>query len=170
MIDSEVVAVQGAGDDVRILPFQALSTRARTRVEDAGAHVRVMLVPFDLMYLDGASLLQLPFRERRRLLQSRFVPARGELEFPEARDTNSLDSVSEFFPRAAAIGEGIMVKALDADSQYEPNRRVDRWLKVKKVGSALRLSLAPLAFPSLRAGNSRRLARLAGLRGRPRRG
>ena len=69
--DAEIGAIDPAG---ALLSFQTLSNRARKDVQIDAVSVRVCVFAFDLMYLNGESLLAKPFRERRTLLKTRFPP------------------------------------------------------------------------------------------------
>ena len=74
ILDGEVVAY----DRIKnvLLPFQQLSTRSRKDVAIEDIRVQVVYVAFDLIYLNGVSLLRTPLRERRRLLREHFQEVR----------------------------------------------------------------------------------------------
>jgi len=80
---------------------------------------------FDLLYLDGLSLLAVPLDERKRLLRS--VLREG----PHVRYATHVDGSGVAFLAAASERglEGIMAK--ERHSRYEPGRRVGTWLKLK---------------------------------------
>jgi DNA ligase-1 len=130
VMDAEVVAYNR--DTGRLLPFQVLSTRKKK--EDGTPEVLVIVQGFDLMFLNGKSLMDTPFRERRALLKKHFPPVEGKfqhaksLDFVEDGDTIELEK----FLDASVKGqcEGLMVKTMD--DIYEPSRRSLNWLKLKK--------------------------------------
>lgn len=132
VLDAEVVAYNPQTD--KLVPFQILSTRKKTEESAATAKVQVIVQAFDLMYLNGKSLLTMRLEERRALLKQHFVPVEGKfqyakaLDFVEDGDTTALEQ----FLEAAVKGqcEGLMVKTLD--DVYEPSRRSLNWLKLKK--------------------------------------
>ncbi|KAI8376118.1 ATP-dependent DNA ligase [Radiomyces spectabilis] len=160
IMDGEIVAMNSEGE---IQPFQTLSNRARKNVTLDTIVVPVCVLAFDLMYLNNESLLQLSFRERRTLLKERFVRVKHRFDFVKSMDatgiTTDQDKVQAFFKASIGSGgEGIMVKLLDHPpkslepsarakgllSTYEPDKRVESWLKVKKdyvegVGDSLDL-------------------------------
>ncbi|GAA6055970.1 hypothetical protein JCM3770_000754 [Rhodotorula araucariae] len=118
VIDCEVVAIDPKSGAFKT--FQELSYRSKKDVELGDIKVRVGIYCFDLMYLDGASLLSTPFRARRAALRARFPPlapidpryAKWEL-IPASMDT-SREGVRAFFAEALGMkAEGIMVKLLD---------------------------------------------------------
>ena len=80
---------------------------------------------FDLLHLDGRSLLDEPLEERRRLLAGVLRPD------PRVRLSEHIEGDGiAFFEAARARGlEGIMAK--DRRSPYVPGKRTDRWQKVK---------------------------------------
>ena len=81
---------------------------------------------FDLLYLDGASLMDEPLARRAAALAAA-VP--GALLVPRLV-TADPGAARRFLDDALARGhEGIMAKALDAP--YEAGRRGRRWLKLK---------------------------------------
>lgn len=142
-MDAEVVAWDKA--EHKILPFQVLSTRKRKDVTEESIKVVVCLFAFDLIYYNGQSLLERPFRERRDLLLKGFQPTEGSFQFARHSDLQTTEEIQEFLEEAINSGcEGLMVKTLEAESTYEPSRRSRKWLKVKKdylegVGDSLDL-------------------------------
>ncbi|KAK9474025.1 uncharacterized protein V1510DRAFT_413399 [Dipodascopsis tothii] len=132
ILDSEAVAWDR--QERRLLPFQVLSTRKRKDVQEGDIKVRVCVFGFDLLYLNGESLLQRPLAERRRLLRESFDEVDGEFTFAKHMDGQSVDEIQEFLDQSVKDAcEGLMVKALaDDESLYEPSKRSRNWLKLKK--------------------------------------
>ncbi|KAI8080089.1 ATP-dependent DNA ligase [Halteromyces radiatus] len=117
-----------------ILPFQILSTRKRKDVKEEEITVRVAIYGFDCLYLNGKSLLQEPFVERRRLLHSSFIETKNEFYFATHMDSNDIADIQTFLDVSIENNcEGLMVKSYDGDhATYEPSKRSRNWLKVKK--------------------------------------
>lgn len=114
IMEGEVVAVDQQTGDLKT--FQTLANRARKDVGIGSVTIDVCLFSFDLMYLNGQPLLDRPFRERRDMLRSLFLPVPNRFTFVQSMDATSQDSdtVLSFFQSAvAAKCEGIMVKILD---------------------------------------------------------
>ena len=88
----------------------------------------VTYVIFDLLYLDGVSLLEQPYGDRRRLLE--------QLELDGDSWQTPAYSVGRARELLAASAErrleGIVLKRLD--STYAPGKRSGAWLKVKNLG------------------------------------
>jgi len=134
VLDTEVVAFNR--ETKQFVPFQVLSTRKRTEENAESAKVQVIVQAFDLMYLNGESLLDRPLAERRELLHKNFAPVDGKFQFATALDhtENGDTALIEEFLENAVKGqcEGLMVKTLDVNAAYEPSRRSLNWLKLKK--------------------------------------
>jgi DNA ligase D-like protein (predicted ligase) len=79
---------------------------------------------FDLLYLDGKSLLARPLIERKRQLQTLLSNASDRLHYSD----HHVGQGSEFFELAGKLGvEGIVSKRVEGP--YEPGRRT--WMKTK---------------------------------------
>jgi len=114
ILEGEVVAIDRDSGDLK--GFQTLTNRARKDVQIASVTIDVCLFSFDLMYLNGESLLDRSFRERRELLRSMFIEIPRKFTWVKSIDATSAESetVLEFFKSAIDIKcEGIMVKVLD---------------------------------------------------------
>ena len=93
--------------------------------------MQVCVYAFDLLYLNGKSLVREPLSRRRELLRSNFKEVEGEFLLATSKDFTSLEDVSEFLDEAVKDStEGLMVKALD--ETYEISKRSHNWLKLKK--------------------------------------
>ncbi|KAF9427908.1 hypothetical protein BGZ94_003881 [Podila epigama] len=117
-----------------ILPFQVLSTRKRKDVKEEDIKVQVCIFAFDLLYLNGESLLRESLHRRRELLLEHFVEVDGEFSFAKSMNSTQIEDIQTFLDQSVADNcEGLMVKTLDgADASYEPSKRSRNWLKVKK--------------------------------------
>jgi DNA ligase-1 len=127
LFDGEVLAHR----DGRVLRFFELQRRlGRKQVKsELRQEVPVVLVVFDLLWLDGRTLLDEPLTVRRKLLEGLglehpFLLARLE----EATGPDHLDRI--FAETRERGNEGLMVK--DPLSPYTPGRRGLAWLKLKR--------------------------------------
>jgi DNA ligase-1 len=127
LFDGELLAHR----DGRVLRFFELQRRlGRKKVDsELRREVPVVLVVFDLLWLDGRTLLDEPLTTRRKLLEGLglghpFLLARLE----EATDPDHLDRI--FAETRERGNEGLMLK--DPLSPYTPGRRGRAWLKLKR--------------------------------------
>ena len=120
VVDGEVIALDDRGEP----DFAILHARINGRGAATLTNPFVYEV-FDLLHLDGRSLIDEPLEERRRRLAEvlRADPRVRLSEHIEADGT-------AFFEAARTRGlEGIMAK--DRRSPYLPGKRSDRWQKIK---------------------------------------
>ncbi|KAL8136494.1 hypothetical protein V2J09_002495 [Rumex salicifolius] len=131
VMDCEVVAIERGKN--KILPFQTLSTRARKNVVLSEIKVEVCIFAFDLLYLNGKSLLQDQLDVRRKLLYESFVEEPGYFQFATAITSSDLEEIQKFL-EASVDGscEGLIIKTLNTEATYEPSKRSNNWLKLKK--------------------------------------
>jgi bifunctional non-homologous end joining protein LigD len=127
VLDGEVVAFDGDGRP----SFQRLQGRMHLTSEHAVRRLSqsdpVHYMIFDLLWLDGHSLLDLPYSERReRLSDLGLAGPTWQTPAGHVGDGAALLEAS----RAQGL-EGIIAKRLD--SQYTPGRRTHSWVKVKNV-------------------------------------
>ncbi len=116
VLDGEIVVL----DDDGVSRFELLQTRSENRRE---AH----LMLFDLLHLDGRSLVRRPWEERRRELEGLFDGTDGHLI--HVPDTLGDDARLAFDISADVGAEGIVGKS--RDSVYQPARRARTWLKLR---------------------------------------
>jgi DNA ligase-1 len=129
ILDGEVIALRANGTP---LPFQTTMSRFGKRLDVDRARGEVPLTPFffDLLYLDGGSLVDEPARQRMTALLT-VVPE--SMMVPRTL-TASPDEAQRFLQGALERGhEGIMAKALDAP--YQAGHRGRRWLKIKPANT-----------------------------------
>ncbi len=103
---------------------------------------------FDILYLDGASLLDQPYSARSKLVPEAYRPPRII--------TGDAQAAQTFFEAAIAAGqEGLVAKGLE--SKYEAGRRGGAWFKIKNANT---LDLVVLAAEW---GHGRRHGKLSNL-------
>ncbi|KAF3770349.1 hypothetical protein M406DRAFT_59377 [Cryphonectria parasitica EP155] len=144
VLDCETVAWDTL--EKKVLPFQNLMTRKKKDVKIEDVKVKVCVFAFDLLYLNGKAIVEKSLAERRELLHEAFVPVEGEFAFATHTNGQELDDIQTFLDESVkASCEGLMVKMLEgSESAYEPSRRSQNWLKIKKdylsgVGDSLDL-------------------------------
>jgi bifunctional non-homologous end joining protein LigD len=119
VIDGEVVAL----DDEGRSSFQLLQAR-----EMEGRKSPVYFYAFDLLQLDGKSLLSLPLEARKNVLEKLCADAGDPVRYSGAIGGDAERLLKEVDQRGL---EGIIGK--QRDSVYEPGRRSGAWIKLKCV-------------------------------------
>jgi ATP-dependent DNA ligase I len=151
ILDGEAIALRRDGAP---LPFQVTMRRFGRKLDVARMRAELPLASFffDILYADGASLVDQPYVQRFAALAGA-VPA--ERRVPRIVTTDA-GQAAAFFERAIAAGqEGLMAKALDA--RYDAGARGAAWLKLKPAHT---LDLVVLAAEW---GHGRRHGRLSNL-------
>lgn len=152
VIDAEIVGVEGQGGESRLLPFQDLSTRRKKK--DDGHGIRVKVFAFDIMFLNGDSLVNEQHYKRTSILHELFAET-NDFSFVSSQKLEDYDesNLKTFLSEAIENGaEGLMIKLLGktskldsnkknsineelfegTDSFYEAGTRSHSWLKVKR--------------------------------------
>eukprot|EP00755_Sulcionema_specki_P026547 Sspe_Gene.16101::Locus_5663_Transcript_1_1_Confidence_1.000_Length_1758::g.16101::m.16101/K10747/LIG1; DNA ligase 1 len=110
ILDSEVVAFE----DGKIKPFQVLQHRGRKNIELKNVTIPVCLFAFDLLYLNGRSLIHESLEERRKLLYDSFTPNTTTFQFAKAKNCTEVEEMEAFLQDSIAGScEGLIVKTLD---------------------------------------------------------
>jgi ATP-dependent DNA ligase len=128
VVDGEVVVVSERG-----LDFDQLGQRihpAKSRVDRLAAETPASFVGFDLVALDDRDLRELPFADRRRLLEGAMAGATAPLHLcPTTRDR---DVAADWFARFEGAGfDGVMAKP--AAGTYVSDKRVQWKVKHKRT-------------------------------------
>src|SRR5438128_2191825 len=131
IIDGEIIAFQ----EGRRLTFFDLQRRLgrKSDGEDLFARVTadvpVAFVVFDLLWLNGQSLLTTPLRERRKHLNRVRLPS--QFQIASVISAHSAAEIEQSFQQARRrSNEGLMIK--DPESFYLPGTRGMFWFKLKK--------------------------------------
>ena len=120
VLDGEVVAVDEEGRS----SFQLLQAREMERRKSP-----IYFYAFDLLQLDGKSLVSVPLEARKNVLEKLCASARDlQIRYSGTIDGDAKQLLSEVRRRGL---EGIIGKL--RDSVYEPGRRSGAWIKLKCV-------------------------------------
>ena len=130
ILDCEMVAYDKKND--KILPFQQLTTRSRKNVDLATITIHVCMFCFDILLLNDEILINKTLRERRKYLYSTFTESQY-IQFAKHLDSGDAQEMENFMTESVSSGcEGLIVKAIDKNSEYMPGQRNFNWLKLKK--------------------------------------
>ncbi len=121
VLDGEVVALDEEGRP----DFGLLQARRAGRRAGKGGGSLAYVV-FDVLYLDGRSLLDVQLEERKQILRS-VLRTEGPIQYAG----HVVEDGVAFYRAVSERGlEGVMAKL--RRSRYEPGRRSTAWLKVKR--------------------------------------
>ncbi|OBF20519.1 ATP-dependent DNA ligase [Mycobacterium kubicae] len=112
VLDGEVVALDESG----VPNFHQMQNRVRA--------TRIEFWAFDVLYLDGRSLLRAKYQDRRRLLET--LASGVDLIVPDLLPGDGAEAL-EYSGRQG--WEGVVAKK--RDSSYQPGRRSASWIKDK---------------------------------------
>ena len=129
ILDAESLAYNP--DSEEFLPFQETTRRRRKyNVEAMAKQMPLKAFVFDILYFNGASLLEKPLAERMKILAEAIQPG-DILMLTENHTVTDAKTLSLLFEEAISKGlEGVVVKKLD--SPYEAGARNFNWVKLKR--------------------------------------
>jgi len=120
-------------DTDTFLPFQETVKRKRKHdIEKVSEELPLRLYLFDLLYLDGESMLDHSHAQRRAALLEVCSKVKDEaLQVVEEKHIHSAKELEEYFLNSIGAGlEGLVVKREDA--KYQPGKRNFNWIKLKR--------------------------------------
>jgi DNA ligase-1 len=133
ILDGELVAINT--ENGTLMPFQELSKRRGRKYEigEKTKQIPVKYFIFDILLLNGISMLKKPFTERRSVIESitnaeskYFTKSKGQI-------ANLEEEIEDIFINALEYGcEGIMAKSIKENSYYIAGSRGWTWIKYKK--------------------------------------
>ncbi|MDQ3940610.1 MAG: non-homologous end-joining DNA ligase [Actinomycetota bacterium] len=129
IVDGEIVAMSGGRPS-----FERLQSRINLgnerEIARAMKAIPVTFIAFDVLYMDGSSLLSRPVEERKEILDELVVTSENVQVSPYVRGTGRAlyDAACEQHL------EGVVAKKLGGP--YRPGRRGREWLKIKTVHDA----------------------------------
>jgi len=160
ILEAEAVAINE--DSGEYLAFQELMHRRRKyKVAKAVLQYPITVNFFDVMFVDDKSCLDLPYKERRKLLE-KIVKEDSFAKLMPKTIVKTNNEIEDALENAINAGcEGLMLKQLD--SPYRAGARGSNWLKLKReyrneLGDSLDLIVIGAFF-----GRGRRTGRYGAL-------
>lgn len=138
IMDCEAVGYDKATQ--KVVPFQLTMTRKRKHnIGNAAEAVPIRFFTFDILSLDGESLIDKPYFERRELLSKAILP-NDVIVVDEYVRVDEPSEVMKFHRQYLAEGyEGAVMKVWNG--KYLPGRQGWNWVKIKEVeGTSGKLS------------------------------
>ncbi len=134
ILDGEAIGFDRESGD--FLPFQETMQRKRKHgISETAGDIPLKYFVFDLLYLNGKSLVHKSLRERKKLLKEIIKPG-DTIIVDEYQETDSLQKIEEYFELAEEKGlEGLILKK--PEDAYQAGARSFSWVKLKKADRKL---------------------------------
>ena len=132
ILDGEAVAYDPKTG--KLLPFQETVTRKRKHgVGQKMREVPIKVFIYDLLYLDGTTLIHKPFRDRRKTLEKIFAKVDSPtLALADQEIVSDTKHLKKLLKKYLDMGlEGVMCKKLS--TPYQAGSRNFNWVKFKKT-------------------------------------
>ncbi|MBU0757360.1 MAG: ATP-dependent DNA ligase [Nanoarchaeota archaeon] len=145
ILDSEAVGFEP--NTKKYLPFQKVSQRIRRKydVERIAEEFPVEVNIFDILYIDGKSTLDLPYKKRRELIEEIVQILDKNIVLSKRIVADDEKVAEKFYKESLESGqEGVMAKNLD--SVYKPGSRVGFGVKIKPVMEPLDLVIVTAEY------------------------
>lgn len=122
------------------LPFQILSQRIHRKydIEQMVKKIPIQVHLFDIVYLDGKKLFDVPLKERRKILEENVKIIPKKFELAKQIISDDVKELDKFYKEALNAGqEGLMLKVLS--TRYVFGRHVGGMYKIKPIMETLDL-------------------------------
>jgi DNA ligase 1 len=129
ILDTEALAYQPESEE--FLPFQETTKRRRKYgIEEMAKTLPLKAFVFDILYKDGKSLIDIPLRERLKILKET-IREDGILISAKTQEISDPKVLSLMLEDSISKGlEGVVVKKID--SNYQAGGRNFNWVKLKR--------------------------------------
>ncbi|MBI3334354.1 ATP-dependent DNA ligase [Candidatus Pacearchaeota archaeon] len=133
--ESFILDCEAVGYDVKTgkpRPFEAVSQRIHRKhnIEKLVKDLPVVLHVFDIIYYNGKSLIDEPFKERRKLIEKIIREKEKVINVSVLKIIDNEKEAEKFYQRALDAGEeGVMIKSLEG--RYQQGRKVGYMAKLK---------------------------------------
>ena len=131
IIEGECVAVDSETGYMQ--SFQEVTHRRRKHgMSDAVKEIPVRIFMFDILYVDGKDMTNIPYLQRREAIKEWFDIS-DNVQMSTMRIVHSVQEAEDFFEDAVnARCEGVMAKSIADTSVYRAGSRGFLWIKYKK--------------------------------------
>jgi len=145
MLDGEAIGFDPKTK--RYTPFEAVSQRIRRKhnIQEMIKKLPIEVNAFDIIYLDGKSLIDEPFEKRTKILRKIIRPQKHKFRYSHQLITDDAKKAKAFYKEALKDNqEGVMIKNLEAN--YQPGLRVGHMLKLKPAENELDLVITAAEY------------------------
>jgi DNA ligase-1 len=156
IVEGECVAVdQNTGE---LQPFQVITQRRgrKYHIQEKIAEIPVVLKLFDVLYLDGKTVIDSPYLNRREMLE-RIVKTNAQVQLTPSAIVKEPHELDQLMDGAIEAGcEGLVVKAVGSESIYHAGARGFLWIKYKREYKSEMADTVDLVVVGAFAGRGRR--------------
>ncbi len=134
VLDGEAVGIDKKTGE--FLPFQQIMQRKRKHsVKEMAEEIPLKYFVFDILYINGESLIDRPLEERHKILKQ--VITKGDvIKIAEHISTTDEKELSDYFEMAKKLNlEGLIVKK--PKDPYQAGARSFSWIKLKRADEKL---------------------------------
>ena len=156
VVEGECVAVNSSTGEFQ--PFQVITHRRgrKYEIEATAEEIPVTLFLFDILYLNGETLLDTPYQKRREALK-KVLDETEHVKITHPTIVKDPESLDEFMEEAVEAGcEGTVVKSIEDNSIYQAGARGFLWIKYKREYRSEMADTVDLAVVGAFAGRGRR--------------
>lgn len=134
ILDGEAIGIDKKTGE--FLPFQQIMQRKRKHaVKEMAAEIPLQYFVFDILYLDGESLINKPLKERHDVLEQ-IIEENEVIKIAEHISTQDEDALSDYFEVAKKLNlEGLIIKK--PEDPYQAGARSYSWVKLKSADEKL---------------------------------
>ena len=156
VVEGECVAVDSNTGEMQ--PFQVVTQRRGRKyaIKEKVEEIPVVIVLFDVLYVDGETLIDTPYLERRAKLEQ-IVSEVEDVKLTHPLITNSPEALDRLMEMAIEAGcEGLVIKSIAEDSVYKAGGRGFLWIKYKRDYKSDMADTVDLVAVGALAGRGRR--------------
>jgi len=132
IIDGESVPYNP--DTGELFPFQMVSQRRgrKYQITEKSTEIPLVMFIFDILELNGRSLVNLPYNERRKILEDNFED-NEYFQLSKRLISDDPEEITKFFDQSIEDGcEGVVAKNMSDESVYRAGARGWLWIKFKR--------------------------------------
>jgi len=145
MLDGEAIGFDPKTK--KYTPFEAVSQRIRRKhnIQEIIKKLPIEVNAFDIIYLNGRSLIDESFEKRTKILRKLIRPQKHKFRYSHQLITDDPKKAKAFYKEALKDNqEGVMIKNLEAN--YQPGLRVGHMLKLKPAENELDLVITAAEY------------------------
>lgn len=156
VVEGECVAIDPNTGELQ--PFQVVTQRRgrKYQIEEKAAEIPVVLVLFDVLYLEGKTLIDLPYTSRREVLE-KIIKETENVQITHPTVIYKPDELNQLMDKAIEAGcEGLVIKSVGPESVYQAGSRGFLWIKYKRDYRSEMADTVDLVAVGAFAGRGRR--------------